>query len=168
MVAGAVIVCYSRRWQGSARDTRDGRVAWGVLFSGATRSLQLSKSVSAENALDVSSAETARPLPDRMLPRANPAVIYRSLPDGAVLFSTVDEVYFGLNPVAARVWELLPPATSSLDELCATLGREYPEVAADELREDVRTLLDELEQLGLLTGTTGEDRHVAQTSAADR
>jgi len=61
-----------------------------------------------------------------MLPVANPKVIYKALLDGeAVLFSTEEEVYFGLNEVGARVWELLPPATNSLDELCAALAVQY-------------------------------------------
>ncbi|HJU88924.1 MAG TPA: PqqD family protein [Gemmatimonadaceae bacterium] len=86
-----------------------------------------------------------------MLPVANPRVIYRSLPDGAVLFSTVDEVYFGLNTVAARVWELLPPATRSLDELLSILERQYPEVRPEVLRSDVLDLLAELAGYGLVS-----------------
>lgn len=104
-----------------------------------------------------------------MLPVVNPNVIFRSLPDGAVLFSTTDEVYFGLNPVAARVWELLPPASASLDSLCSALEREYPEVAPDELRRDVEELLQDLAEFGLVRHTSGDggnDAH-AQTARAD-
>ena len=45
-----------------------------------------------------------------MLPVPNPKVLFKSMSDGAVLFSTDNEVYFGLNSVGARVWELLPPS----------------------------------------------------------
>lgn len=84
-----------------------------------------------------------------MLPVASPTVIYRSLPDGAVLFSTVDEVYFGLNTVAARIWELLPPVTQTFDELCATLEQQYPEIDPSEIRSDARKLLEDLVEAGL-------------------
>jgi hypothetical protein len=96
------------------------------------------------------------------LPLANPAVIFRALAEGGVIFSTVDEVYFGLNTVGARVWELLPPATATMDELIDKLAGEYPEVEADVIRADVTELLDELARHNLViapaagngTGTT--------------
>ena len=47
-----------------------------------------------------------------VLPTRNPKIIFKALATGAVLYSPQDEVYFGLNPVGVRVWELLPPATS--------------------------------------------------------
>ena len=80
-----------------------------------------------------------------MLPVANPKVIYKALLDGeAVLFSTEEEVYFGLNEVGARVWELLPPATNSLDELCAALSVQYPDADPAVIRADVMELIAEL------------------------
>ena len=85
-----------------------------------------------------------------MLPVANPKVIFKSMPDGAVLFSTADEVYFGLNEVGARVWELLPPATRTLDELCEAMQRQYPAVPISTIRADVVELLDELSAQGLV------------------
>ncbi|CAN5299404.1 hypothetical protein BH20GEM2_BH20GEM2_05800 [soil metagenome] len=82
--------------------------------------------------------------PEALLPVPNPAVIFRALPDGAVLFHSDEEVYFGLNPVGARVWESLPPARRSLDELTDALHKEYPEVDRKELQSDVVELLDRL------------------------
>ncbi len=80
-----------------------------------------------------------------MLPVADPKVIYKALLDGeAVLFSTEEEVYFGLNEVGARVWELLPPATKSLDELCAALAVQYPDADPAMIRADVMELIAEL------------------------
>jgi hypothetical protein len=80
-----------------------------------------------------------------MLPVANPKVIYKALLDGeAVLFSTEEEVYFGLNEVGARVWELLPPATNSLDELCAAVAVQYPDADPAMIRADVMELIAEL------------------------
>lgn len=79
-----------------------------------------------------------------MLPSPEPSVIFQKLGDGAVLFSPSTEVYFGLNEVGSRVWELLPPASGSIDDLCAALGTEYPEVPAETIRADVLELLEDL------------------------
>ena len=84
-----------------------------------------------------------------MLPAANPTVIFKQLADGAVLFSPSAEIYFGLNEVGARVWQLLPPGCTSLDELCAKLGSHYPDVPAETIRNDVVELLDQLVEQGL-------------------
>lgn len=85
-----------------------------------------------------------------MLPTRNPKIIFKALATGAVLYSPQDEVYFGLNPVGVRVWELLPPASQQLDEVCRTLQREYPDAPAEMIRADVAELLEELEKLGLV------------------
>jgi hypothetical protein len=81
---------------------------------------------------------------ERDLPIASTAVIFRELPDGAVLLSTETEIYFGLNEVGARVWQLLPPASASFDELCVRLAREYPDAPLETIRLDVAELLDAL------------------------
>ncbi len=81
---------------------------------------------------------------DRMLPVVNPKVIFKALSDGAVLFSTEDEVYFGLNEVGALVWQLLPPKLSTLDELCRAVAERYPDVDSDVIRQDVTELIAEL------------------------
>ena len=86
-----------------------------------------------------------------MLPVPDPAVIFRTLPDGAVLLHTASEVYYGLNAVGARVWELLPPAAFDLDELCARLSAEYPDADPSDIRSDVLDLLVELREAGLVT-----------------
>jgi len=99
----------------------------------------------------------------RMLPIANPNVIYRSLSDGAVLFSTEEEVYFGLNEVGARVWELLPPATHSLDELCTRLSAGYPDVDPAVIRADVTELVAELLAHRLVVARAAE-----QTNESDK
>lgn len=85
-----------------------------------------------------------------MLPHARPGVLFEPLPDGAVLLDTRTEVYFGLDPVGARVWQLLPPAARTLDELCAALRGEYPDVPDAVLREDVAALLAQLRDEGLV------------------
>ena len=85
-----------------------------------------------------------------LLPTPNCDVVYKRVMDGAVLLSTTDEVYYGLNVVGALVWEQLPPTLTRLDELCTRLTRRYPDVAADTIRADVVELLDDLLAHGLV------------------
>jgi hypothetical protein len=85
-----------------------------------------------------------------ILPRPHPAVMFREVSDGAVLLQTEDEIYFGLNAVGARVWQMLPPMCATLDELCARLGETYSDVGVDQLRADVVELLDALREQKLL------------------
>lgn len=87
----------------------------------------------------------------RMLPFASPDVVYQPLPDGAVLFHPVQEVYFGLNTVGARTWELLPPRCGTLEQLADELAKSYPEVPREQIRDDVEQLLGELLANGLVT-----------------
>lgn len=89
-------------------------------------------------------------LVEPMLPSANPSVIFQKLDDGAVLFAPDTELYFGLNAVGALVWDLLPPRSGSLDELCAMLSATFPDVAASTIRTDVEELLEQLVAEGLL------------------
>jgi|GEM_PF-546087 len=88
-----------------------------------------------------------------MLPRVNPAAICERVAEGAVLLHRESELYFGLNAVALRIWELLP-VSKDLDELCAVLGGEYPDVDPDELRRDVIELLEELAASDLVIPST--------------
>jgi len=80
-----------------------------------------------------------------MLPRPHPDVLFRTVSDGAVLLHVREEVYFGLNDVGTQIWQLLPPASSNLDELCTRLGEHYRDVAPEVLRADVLELLAQLE-----------------------
>lgn len=100
-----------------------------------------------------------------MLPAANPTVIFKQLADGAVLFSPSVEIYFGLNEVGARVWQLLQPGGTSLDELCNKLGSHYPDVPPETIRTDVIELIDQLVEQGLAV-PPATPRHDASTSAA--
>lgn len=85
-----------------------------------------------------------------MLPRPASDVIFKPVSDGAVLLDTREEVYFGLNQVGAKIWELLPPRSRTWDELIGALQVTYPEVEESTLREDVVDLLRELEENGLV------------------
>jgi hypothetical protein len=84
------------------------------------------------------------------LPKARADVIFQLVPDGAVLLSTRDEIYYGLNEVGAEIWTLLVGAPLSVELLCSALGARYPEVPQAELRVDVLELLADLAQAGLV------------------
>lgn len=87
---------------------------------------------------------------DDPLPRAREGVVFQRVPGGAVLLSTTDEVYFGLNAVGADIWELLPPAASRLGELCARVLERYPDAPEADVRADVLDLLAALRDAGLV------------------
>jgi Coenzyme PQQ synthesis protein D (PqqD) len=84
------------------------------------------------------------PLGVTPLPRPNPAVVFCEVQEGAVLLSTEEEAYYGLNAVGARVWSLLPPIRKTLQDLCTALKEEYPDVDPESLRVDVIALLEDL------------------------
>jgi hypothetical protein len=84
------------------------------------------------------------------LPRPRPTVVYRDLPEGAILFCTSTEVYYSLNPIGARIWQLLPPVCSSEEDIVARLSEAYPEINLGKIAADVRRLLDELAGNGLV------------------
>ena len=95
------------------------------------------------------------------LPRSNRDVIYRRMPNGGVLFTSGEQVYYGLNRVAADVWEALPPVTTTLDVLCARVHVRYPDVDESLLRADVVALLTQLLEFGLVS----QEPEVASTRA---
>ena len=86
---------------------------------------------------------------ETLLPAPSPDVIFGALSDGAVLFATESEVYFGLNATGACVWELLPPARNTVEEVCAELQKRFPEVPSEVIRADLEELLDQLVSNGL-------------------
>ena len=83
------------------------------------------------------------------LPQPRSTVIFRDLPEGAILFCTRTEVYYSLNPIGARIWRLLPPVCANEDEIVARLSEEYPDVELGKIASDVRRLLDEFVDNGL-------------------
>ena len=88
--------------------------------------------------------------PHVSLPFPRPTVVYRDLPEGAILFCTRTEVYYSLNPIGARIWLLLPPASSSEEEIVAALSADYPDVNVSKIAADVRKLIAEFVGNGLV------------------
>lgn len=70
------------------------------------------------------------------------------LEDTTLLLNATTGRYHGLNPVAARIWELLIEPTDE-DRLVATLVAEF-EVTADTCRAEVTAFLAGLRERGLL------------------
>jgi hypothetical protein len=85
-----------------------------------------------------------------MLPKANPSVVYRSLPDGGVLFSATSESYFGLNVTGACIWENLAPVKGSIDEVCEEVAKRFPDAEPARIRTDVGKLLSAFAENGLV------------------
>lgn len=89
-------------------------------------------------------------LHDGALPAPAKGAVFKRLPEGGVLFSTESEVYFGVGDVGARIWELLPPASRTIDDLVAVLANQYRDVSASQIRTDVQAFLAELLENGLV------------------
>ncbi|MGH7627182.1 MAG: PqqD family protein [Gemmatimonadaceae bacterium] len=86
-----------------------------------------------------------------MLPTPRKDVIFKRLRDGAVVYHCADEIYFGLNAEGARLWELLPPTSTTLDEVVDRMVAEHPEMDPAIIREDAEELFESLEKFGLIT-----------------
>lgn len=67
----------------------------------------------------------------------------------AVLLDLAGERYFGLNKVGTRIWQLLEH-TSSLDEVCRVLCSEF-NAPPEQIQQDLRALIDQLRDAGLIT-----------------
>jgi hypothetical protein len=84
----------------------------------------------------------------------NPSVIYRELSGEVVLLNLQSGVYYGLDTVGSRIWQLLMESRG-LDEVCAIMLDEY-DVDPDTLRADVETLVGELSDKGLVMVASGD------------
>jgi hypothetical protein len=58
-------------------------------------------------------------------------------------------IYFGLNDVGSRVWQLIEER-GDLDGICATMAREF-DAPPEQIRADVILLTSQLVQKGLLS-----------------
>ena len=80
--------------------------------------------------------------------RPSPDVIFRDLEGEAVLLDLASGRYFGLNPVATRIWVQLNDGTS-VDGVIAAIIEEF-DGDPDEIARDVAALVEELASRGLL------------------
>ncbi len=104
------------------------------------------------------SSEEMTPVDGTPLPRPASGAVFRRLPEGGVLFSTETEVYFGVGVVGAEIWDLLPPATRTVEEMVSILGSKYNDVSVAQIRTDVERFIAELLTNGLVAHV--ETRHL--------
>jgi hypothetical protein len=83
------------------------------------------------------------------LPVPRSTVVWVKLPDGAVLFTPENEVYYSMNAVATVIWEFLSQV-ADMDALCSLVHRCFPDAELEQMRADVVALLDELARAGLV------------------
>ena len=83
---------------------------------------------------------------DSILSRSD-EVMFQSVGDEAVLLDLASEQYFGLNPVGARIWDLLD-GSATLAQVHATLCSEY-DSDADRIGDDLLALARLMIEAGL-------------------
>jgi Coenzyme PQQ synthesis protein D (PqqD) len=76
-------------------------------------------------------------------------VMVRQLGDECVMLDMASGYYFGLDPVGARIWQLLSE-TSSFAEIVERLAQEY-EVTPEQAESDLVRFVEELKANGLLS-----------------
>jgi len=87
-------------------------------------------------------------LPDRVVSISD-HVVFKPVGDEMVLLDFQSGMYYGLDPIGVRVWQLIA-AHHPLGEVVETLLAEY-DVARETLEHDIDALLAELAQRGLVT-----------------
>jgi hypothetical protein len=75
-------------------------------------------------------------------------VMARQVGEETVILDLAAGAYFGLDPVGARIWQLMGEGMT-LAEICATMLEEY-EVEREQLEADVLRLAAELLERGLV------------------
>ena len=79
----------------------------------------------------------------------HPSVICRELSGETVLLNLESGVYYGLDAVGTRVWQLLQQGRT-IAEVCEVMVEEY-DVERDVVRDDVSRLVGELRERGIVT-----------------
>jgi hypothetical protein len=80
-----------------------------------------------------------------------PQVMARMVGDETVILDLASGTYFGLDPVGARIWDLMGEGRT-LAEVCDQMLEEY-EVTREELERDMLRLAGELATQGLISLT---------------
>jgi hypothetical protein len=79
----------------------------------------------------------------------HPSVIARELSGETVLLNLESGIYYGLDAVGTRVWQLIMEGCT-IAAVCETMIAEY-DVAPEVLRGDVARLVSELRERGIVT-----------------
>lgn len=80
-------------------------------------------------------------------------IVAKVVGEELVLLDYEGEIYYGLDPIGARIWELFGTGRN-LGEIIDTLLGEY-DVTREELANDLEGLITELERNGLVKIVTG-------------
>ena len=92
----------------------------------------------------------------------SPNVIHETIEGEVILIDLKTGTYYSLREAGAAIWQAIEQGAGE-DEIEAELGLRY-ETSADQIRDAVRRLLDELEREGLVRAEEGEaDRPVRPT-----
>lgn len=78
-------------------------------------------------------------------------VMARQVGEETVILDLASGTYFGLDPVGARIWQLMTEGRT-LAEVCATMLAEY-EVTQVDIERDVLSLAEELREKQLISVT---------------
>lgn len=73
----------------------------------------------------------------------SPEVLSSKIDEEVILMSIEADSYFGLDPVASRIWEILSTQPASVDELVAAMMEEY-ETDEETCRKDVQDFIDDM------------------------
>ncbi len=76
-------------------------------------------------------------------------VTFRILGDEAVILNLSTGIYFGLDSIGTRIWQLMSENASS-EKIIENLWAEY-EVEGDRLRQDLDNLIRQFKDKGLVT-----------------
>ena len=86
----------------------------------------------------------------------SPDVLFQELNGEAVLLDLKTELYYGLDDIGTRMWQLLE-SNGQVEAACARLLQEY-EVDETTLKQDLAELIDMLAEAGLiLVQPAGDD-----------
>jgi hypothetical protein len=78
----------------------------------------------------------------------SPDVLFQEVGDETVLLDLASENYFGLNPVCARIWQLIGDG-ATLQSVFDALVTEF-DAEPERIRGDLLALVEELGRAGLI------------------
>lgn len=78
-------------------------------------------------------------------------IMARQVGEETVILDLASGTYFGLDPVGARIWQLMAEGRT-LAGVCATMLAEY-EVTREDIERDVLSLAEELREKQLISIT---------------
>jgi hypothetical protein len=87
-----------------------------------------------------------------MIPKRNPKTAWRTIAGEGVILSLDTKMLRGLNPVGARVWELID-GQRSVEEIAGQIAQEFS-VEIDRSLSDIQAFTNELLSKGLVEPAT--------------